>query len=165
MTANTDWSQGGGGQQATNSTDPIAVDNTLGSGPLLVLDEDCWEGFFVLPAGSGRASQSQRRADAVKPSAWLAPGAPEFSQDWYKVFSKFGRVGVKIGQDGNPIRHGLNLLGDGEAIAPDCDWGTGCFFYSTRGGRKKEPDWSQANPTWQYPALPPDQRRAQCGPQ
>ena len=166
--ATSEWAAQGGGAQQANSVRPVTVDNRLGSQPILAKAERCVDDFFIVSAGQ----VSRDPIDGVKPAAWLTPGAEPFSQDWYKVASPAGRLGVRTQPDGTaetfaPTRRALALL-----AIPECDFDGLCrrvpgdVLYHELGGRKQEPQWSQdAAPwhwDWRYPS--PPNRRARCGP-
>ncbi len=144
-----EWPFAQGGSQATNASDPIIVDNRLGTSPLLVKLENGDNQCGVVAAGR----VSRVAVDGVKPDKWRLQGAPEYSGDWYKVKGRGPlKTGIFIKADGEPARFAPTWWMSPVLLFPECDFGGACpaAAYHSLGGRKKEPAWSLpgSHPDW-----------------
>ena len=150
------WPFAQGGSQGGNATGSLTVDNSASGVSLIVKLEECADGFREVLPGKKMYGLS---IDGALPPAWTVP--PLLTGDWYKLQSRFlpFRQRLTIDPQGNPSRSwavpSFLSLAMSPALPPECSYGdVSCpGLYHLLGGRKKEPEWTNAHRDWKWPNL------------
>ncbi|MFN8062426.1 MAG: chitobiase/beta-hexosaminidase C-terminal domain-containing protein [Vicinamibacterales bacterium] len=154
-----------GGRRRTQGPDLRTVINDSNQ-PVLVKFDDCRLGFQFVD----RAQPFYSSIDGFKPNAY--PVVQGY-RDWFKVGPG---IGVHIEPDES--FHKTGIIDALYALTrPDCNVGDPCALdastnasspYHTRGGRKREPEWSQDSKPWhwdwRHPGPQQVEREARCDP-